>query len=172
MRHERPAAAASHHLDAARFRIIISYILKRKAFKVHMELSGGNLITWRRAMRRTIGNKYVLMTAALLLAIPFINVVNVADADSYKDRAITAKVEEKLKADSGLMGSGIMVETKDGEVTLKGTVNSHSDFTRAGQLAYHVDGVKKVDNRLKTVNTPHYKAKPGMTDCQIGANWC
>jgi hypothetical protein len=123
-------------------------------------------------MQNKIWKKSILVMAALFFAIPFINVVRVADADSYKDRAITSTVEDKLKSDSHLMGSSIMVETKEGEVTLKGTVNSHSDLTRAGRLAYHVDGVKKVNNRLKTVNDRQYKAKPGMMDCQIGANWC
>jgi hypothetical protein len=64
------------------------------------------------------------------------------------------------------------VETRNGEVTLKGMVNSQADINRVGQHAYFVDGVKKVDNQLKTLNSNRFEAKPGMTDCQIGANWC
>ena len=108
----------------------------------------------------------------LLLVLPFVNIVGANAANSDKDTAITSKVEDKLQSDSQLMGSRINVETKGGEVTLKGMVNSQADINRAAELAYGVEGVKKIDNRLTTVSSHRYKAKPGMTDCQIGANWC
>jgi len=123
-------------------------------------------------MHNQILKKSTLSMVALFAVLSFVNIVGTADADSYNDRAITSKVEDKIQADNQLMGSRIYVETKDGEVTLKGMVNSQADINRVGQHAYFVDGVKKVDNQLKTVNSNRFKAKPGMTDCQIGANWC
>jgi len=107
----------------------------------------------------------------LLFVLSFVNIVGAADANSYNDRAITSIVQDKLQTDSQLMGSSIVVDTRDGEVTLKGTVNSQADINRATQLASYVDGVKKVDNRLTTLTSRRYEAKPGMIGCQIGANW-
>jgi hyperosmotically inducible protein len=92
-------------------------------------------------------------------------------ASSSNDMAITAMVREKLQHDNHLLGSNIAVETKNGEVTLKGMVNSQSDLIRAGKLARYVDGVKQVDNRLSTVNSHHYGAIAPIPGCQIGANW-
>jgi len=123
-------------------------------------------------MRNKVWQGSILILVPLLLVLSFVNIVRAADVNSDKDMAITSRVQDKLQDDSQLMGSRINVETKDGEVTLKGMVNSQADINRAAELAHYVDGVKKVDNRLNTVSSHHYGAKPGMTDCQIGANWC
>jgi hypothetical protein len=99
----------------------------------------------------------------------------VVGADSSDtDRAITARVQEKIQSDSRLSGADIVVETRNGEVTLKGTVNSNADFTRAGKLAGWVDGVKRVDNRLKTARASSSGSFGGSSrapDCPVGANW-
>ena len=123
-------------------------------------------------MRNKVWKKSILIMVPLLLVLPFVNIVGANAANSDKDTAITSKVVDKLQSDSQLTGSRINVETKGGEVTLKGMVNSQADINRAAELAYGVEGVKKIDNRLTTVSSRRYKAKPGMTDCQIGANWC
>ena len=122
-------------------------------------------------MQSKVWKKSILIVFPLLLVLSFVNIVGATDANSYNDRAITSKVEDKIQTDSQLMGSSIIVDTRDGEVTLKGTVNSQADVNRAAQLASYVDGVKKVDNRLTTLSSHHYEAKPGMIGCQIGANW-
>ena len=111
----------------------------------------------------------------VVLFVAGLSFTTVARADgSDADRAITARVQEKIQGDSRLSGANIVVETRDGEVTLKGMVNSNADFTRAGQLAGWVDGVKRVDNRLKTVRASSSGSYGGSTrapDCPVGANW-
>jgi Flp pilus assembly secretin CpaC len=121
-------------------------------------------------MRSNIWKKSIPIMVTLFIVLSFVNIVGAFDA--YSDMAITSKVEAKLQSDSQLNGSRIIVDTKNGEVTLKGLVNSQADITRAAKLASYVDGVKHVDNRLSTETSHHYPLKPGMTDCQIGANWC
>lgn len=120
--------------------------------------------TWK----RSTWTLAVLFVAALTFA-------GVARAESSDtDRAITARVQEKLQSDSHLTGANIIVETRDGEVTLKGMVNSNADFTRAGKLAGWVDGVKRVDNRLKTMkasSSGSYGGSSRAPDCPVGANW-
>jgi len=122
-------------------------------------------------MQSKVWKKSILIMVPLLIVLSFVNIVGATDANSYNDRAITSKVEEKIQTDSQLIGSSIIVDTRDGEVTLKGTVNSQAEVIRAAQLASYVDGVKKVDNRLTTLNAHRYKANPGMIGCQIGGNW-
>jgi hypothetical protein len=123
-------------------------------------------------MRNNIWQKSILILIPLFLVLSLVNIVGAGmGSRSDHDSAITSRVENKFQDDSQLMGSRIIVETKDGEVTLKGTVNSQADVTRAGKLAGYVDGVKRVDNRLKTVNSPQYGVTAPKPNCQIGANW-
>jgi len=122
-------------------------------------------------MRNNVWKKSILIMVTLFLVMSFVNIVGANDANSYNDRAITSRVEDKIQTDNQLEGASIIVDTRDGEVTLKGTVNSQADVIRAAQLASYVDGVKKVDNRLTTFSSHRYEAKPGMIGCQIGANW-
>ncbi len=93
-------------------------------------------------------------------------------SSSDNDMAITSAVQQKLQSHSGFDSSHIMVQTRDGEVTLKGMVNSEHDVNRAAKLASYVEGVRHVDNRLTTEKAQHYKAKTATPGCQIGANWC
>jgi Flp pilus assembly secretin CpaC len=122
-------------------------------------------------MKSKVWKKSIQIMVSLLLVLSFVNTVGDTDANSGNDRAISSKVWDKLQTDSQLMGSAIYVEAKDGEVTLKGTVNSQADINRAVELAQHVDGVKKVDNRLTTVSSHRYGATAPRPNCQIGANW-
>lgn len=116
-----------------------------------------------------------LQYAVVLLVPLLLSFANMAGAGSVanfnNDMAITSQVQEKIRSDSDLMGSNIIVETKNGEVTLKGMVNSQSDVTRAGKLASYVNGVKQVDNRLSTVDSHRYGVRAPIPGCQIGANW-
>ena len=65
------------------------------------------------------------------------------------DGMITTKVKTALLADSTVKGTDINVDTKDGKVTLTGTVDSAPQVDMAMKLAKGVEGVKDVDNQLK-----------------------
>jgi hypothetical protein len=122
-------------------------------------------------MMQTKTLQYALVfLVALLLSFANTAVAGMG-GNSDNDMAITAKVQEKIRSDSSLTGSAITVETRNGEVTLKGMVNSQADVTRAAKLAGYVDGVKQVDNRLSTVGSHRYGARAPIPGCQIGANW-
>ncbi len=127
-------------------------------------------------MRNNVWKKSILIMTAFLFVLSFVNIVVAADVNSYNDMAITSQVQHKLQSDSQLMGSKISVETKNGEVTLKGMVNSEADITRAGKLASYVDGVKMVDNRLKreqasSSSSGNYGGMGHALGCPVGANW-
>ena len=69
--------------------------------------------------------------------------------DAITDAWITTKVKWFLAKDEGLGSTtSINVDTKDHVVTLKGTVKTAADKSRAVELANKTDGVKRVVDEL------------------------
>jgi hyperosmotically inducible protein len=65
-----------------------------------------------------------------------------------EDGSITAAIKMKLANDETVSASKIDVDTKDGLVTLNGTVSTQTEADRAISLARTVDGVKDVRSNL------------------------
>jgi hyperosmotically inducible periplasmic protein len=65
------------------------------------------------------------------------------------DAGITTTVKTKFLGDTGVAGLQIDVDTRDGVVTLTGTVPTAAEKRRAVELAKATDGVKSVVDRLK-----------------------
>lgn len=65
------------------------------------------------------------------------------------DAAVTSAVKAKFLADAAVSGLRIDVDTKDGVVTLEGTVASKAEVDRAVSLARETDGVSRVVNNLR-----------------------
>jgi hyperosmotically inducible periplasmic protein len=64
------------------------------------------------------------------------------------DAAVTAKIKSKMALDDHVSASSISVTTKDGRVTLTGTVGSDDERRRAVDLARDTKGVTAVDDRI------------------------
>jgi hyperosmotically inducible protein len=69
-------------------------------------------------------------------------------AVAVDDTAITTKVKAAVMAEPGLKTLDINVDTKDGVVTLAGTVQSPELKQRAVTLAQQVEGVRSVSDQL------------------------
>jgi hyperosmotically inducible periplasmic protein len=69
--------------------------------------------------------------------------------DATKDAALTAAVKSKFLVDTKVSGLKIDVDTRNGVVTLNGTVPTAAEKTRAAAVAKETDGVKSVVNHLK-----------------------
>jgi len=67
---------------------------------------------------------------------------------AVEDTTITTKVKSAVLAEPGLKTLQIGVDTKDGIVTLSGTVDTPVLKDRAMQIAQQVDGVKSVVDNL------------------------
>ena len=67
------------------------------------------------------------------------------------DAAITTKVKAAVLAEPGLKSLEINVETREGVVTLAGTVGSPELKRRATQIAQNVEGVRSVSDQLVVV---------------------
>jgi hyperosmotically inducible protein len=72
--------------------------------------------------------------------------------EKVDDAAITTELKTKLIADTQVAARTINVDTKDGVVTLKGTVKSAEERDKAIQIARDTRGVQRVDDQL-TVKT-------------------
>ena len=107
---------------------------------------------------------YLKVFVVLLAMLP----TSIAVAGMAADADINSQVQAKLTADHDFNASTIAVETKNGEVTLKGVVASQRDVNRAAKLAHYVEGGRRVDNRLTTVKSPHYPERTATLSCVIG----
>jgi hyperosmotically inducible protein len=70
--------------------------------------------------------------------------------EAQNDNAITARVARAIKADPGLAGSDISVNTDSGVVRLTGTVKSQEQAAIASAHAQRYDGVMRIDSHLAT----------------------
>jgi osmotically-inducible protein OsmY len=66
------------------------------------------------------------------------------------DQQITEQVKQKLAMDDPTVAPHILVTTRDGVVTLMGTEVPKGDILNVMHDAESVDGVVRVDNRLKS----------------------
>lgn len=65
------------------------------------------------------------------------------------DGAITDRVRQRLFSDPDVKGYTVEVETKNGVVTLSGTVETERAKSKAEKLTKKVSGVKGVVNKLR-----------------------
>ncbi len=72
-----------------------------------------------------------------------------AVAEAGRDGTITMQIQAKFASDDVVKGTGIDVDTQDGVVTLKGTVESRIERDNAERIARETDGVKRVVNDLR-----------------------
>ena len=69
-------------------------------------------------------------------------------ADLTTDDALFDLVRRKLANDPDVRGGNLIVDVKNGVVTIKGIVEKEKIKAKATKLAMKVNGVKKVDNQL------------------------
>jgi osmotically-inducible protein OsmY len=67
---------------------------------------------------------------------------------STEDDRIVDQVRMRLAGDADVKGGALEVIVKDGEVTIKGRVDTEKGKNKATKLAKKVKGVKAVDNEL------------------------
>jgi hyperosmotically inducible protein len=74
------------------------------------------------------------------------------------DTWITSKTKIALFADSRVKGHDVSVETMNGEVYLRGKVDSDEAKSAAAEIARGIDGVKNVKNDLQVVRPSNRQA--------------
>ncbi|WP_341763752.1 BON domain-containing protein [Candidatus Tisiphia endosymbiont of Beris chalybata] len=97
------------------------------------------------------------ITALFMVLLLGISTAGAAIVDTAKDTAITAAVKAKLLQANDLPAKDIRVETNDGVVELKGTVDTQDQYNRAITLAISVNNVKDAvakDLKIKNSDAP------------------
>ncbi len=90
-----------------------------------------------RTVRAWLGSATVGLAAVMIVAC------------SHSDPGITTAVKTKLAADDTVKAYKIDVDTKDGVVTLAGTVDTPAAKSRAVEIANTTNGVKSVVDELR-----------------------
>jgi hyperosmotically inducible periplasmic protein len=98
--------------------------------------------------------------AVTLAAVPGVKIVDdqlkVASEGAkaiVTDSAITTSLKAKFVADSTVRSADISVDTNNGVVTLSGTAPSQAAHTLAIDMARSTDGVRRVDDQIKVLET-------------------
>jgi osmotically-inducible protein OsmY len=97
----------------------------------------------------------------MVLALCIVAAAGAACKKGPDDAAITATVKSKLAADTTTPAIGVNVTTKDGVVTLTGTVDNDAAKAKAESIAKGTEGVKSVTNNL-TVKPAVATTPPAM----------
>lgn len=88
-----------------------------------------------------------LCAALLLLCLAAL--VCLAADKPINDNLIVDQVRIKLSADAEVKGGALEVDSKQGVVTLSGTVETIRQKDKAGRLAKKIKGVKQVVNNIE-----------------------
>ena len=94
---------------------------------------------------------------AALLTVLLLAAVCLAADKVISDDMIYDNVRIKLASDQIVKGGGIQVESHQGVVTLRGTVQEEKQKDKATRLAKKINGVKSVDNQLQVVEKAERK---------------
>lgn len=110
-----------------------------------------------------------LVSLIAICSLAFGNVYAGTTNPKPDDATITKKVEAKMKKDKELSNLGIIVETKDSVVILKGKVKNKKEASHAVELTQSVQGVSDVDTAKLDVegNTNDKSTKHTFKDAYI-----
>lgn len=120
--------------------------------------------------------RYTLIAAAVAFGLGVTPAASAGDAAAPRaksdsrvsDTDITASVKLKLTGLRSLRGSDIRVTTTNAVVTLDGTVPGSMARFKAEDIALTVDGVKSVDDNLRT---PHSGNTVAKTEHLVSDTW-
>lgn len=87
--------------------------------------------------------------AFLSLIVPLAAAIPALSQKKVEDGLITDRVRQRLVSDPEIKGYKVEVETKDGVVTLAGTVETERARAKAEKVTRKVSGVKSVVNKLR-----------------------
>ena len=90
----------------------------------------------------------------------------VVSAEPRTDASITNDASSALHFDKGMDGAAILLDTDAGRVTLRGSVPTEKQKTRAGATVRNVAGVVEVRNLLE-VAAPDAQTRPRRSDAAL-----
>lgn len=91
--------------------------------------------------------KSVMVTGSMALALAATTPAGATQVSGKEQMKMQKEIQGKLKKDADLKNNRIAVSVDNSVATLKGTVDTPTEKTKAEELA-HVDGIVRVDNEL------------------------
>jgi cytidylate kinase len=76
-----------------------------------------------------------------------------ASAGKLRNLVLESRIRATLKANEGTAEVNVAAEADDGAVTLRGIVVNTAEGTRAAEVVATVEGVKSVDNQLRSIES-------------------
>jgi osmotically-inducible protein OsmY len=158
---ERPASDDLTFPSTVTAKILASYFLDPdvKTRNIDVTTSSGGVVTLEgvvdtpeaeaeavRIARETEGVKQV---DSRLRVQPQTSDQRAAESSSHADAWLTTKIQAKYFLDGEVRGRDVNVDTRDGIVTLTGTLHSEAERRQAVALARSTDGVRDVTDALK-----------------------
>ena len=107
-------------------------------------------------------SRVVLMVLAVALV-----VVSVPALASQTDDRIESSAKQSYVFKTYLKGDAIKIESKDGVVTLTGTVAEEPHKALAQETVASLPGVKSVDNRLELKGTPATESADALVSARV-----
>jgi hyperosmotically inducible periplasmic protein len=96
----------------------------------------------------------VVYRVTLMMAVVALLLISVPVHASKMDDGIKASAQKSFVFKTYLKNDDVKIESKDGAVTLTGTVSEESHKSLAQETVAGLSGVKSVDNRLAVKGTP------------------
>ncbi len=98
-------------------------------------------------------NRKLIVVAGLLGGVALVALTGCASSmvpknTRHADEGISSVVQESLKANDKVNARQLDVETREGVVYLTGVVDSEEARREAGRVAWHVEGVRGVEDNL------------------------
>src|SRR5262245_41066719 len=116
--------------------------------------------------QRSLKTNFVRRTARILIIV-LGGLLALASANCERrtitDSTITAAVKGKLAVSDENDAINVDVDTRGGEVTLTGVVNTQADKEHAGRLAANTEGVTRVINNIIVNTDSGYEAGEGSS---------
>jgi len=107
------------------------------------------LVTGHSSLVTAFGGKRMKRRAFLSVIVPLAAAIPALSQKKVEDGLITDRVRQRLVSDPEIKGYKVEVETKDGVVTLAGTVETERAKAKAKKVTRKVSGVKSVVNKLR-----------------------
>jgi hyperosmotically inducible periplasmic protein len=108
-------------------------------------------------MKTRLYHLALIATAATTL------LLNVPSFASETDDRIEASAQKTYAFKTYLKNDTIKLQSKEGDVTLTGTVSDASHKLLAGETVLGLPGVKTVDNKLEEKGPPRQNPMPGLS---------
>ncbi len=106
--------------------------------------------------------------AVLSLAV-FVSIFAAGCSKKVDDATLATQIKSQMFSEPQLNGSGLEVTSKDGQITLAGTVPNEAARYKAYKIASETAGVTKVNDQMAVAPAPRLESTPPRSDAALAS---